>query len=780
MRTLKRSDTSVNSFLQKVEYYNTNFSRIKNGLTRGIDTAEISQLLPRFEKRLVTIKKLIDNDNSSNLRYLYTIRDLLTRSDDQLDEWQDKLSEMSAKLIQSEKELQLMHKDSLLSGIPADSTLLITLLAQKAAIERKWEQLDILNKKLLIRIGLLQNRVAVVYITILDHKDQVNTNIHNFGIRALSREVSYIWNMGPAPGITFASAMNASIAMNTKLLNFMVNRDTLIHLCSVLLFVIFFIWIYFNRRKVMLVRGSPREILAQTTYASRYPLMASLLIATVIAPNFYDHPPVVFLESIFLVMMMATLFLVKKTDRTSIFSFLHPLFWITVAFSISNLFIQVSNTDRLGILLLSIGAVLVALRFLNIVKQTPEQYLPYTRNILRIFIGLQIASIICNILGRFSLAKIIGIVSVYNLWLALGLYLMVQIIMESLFLQLEANKKNNGISSYLDFKILQKKLRSILNLIAVVLWVIMLTQNLSIEDLAFDYIKDVLNRSHQIGGTALTIGSIIMFIAVLWLSSIIAKVITYLYDFAGQHREEGVSKRKARTSMLLIKIGIFTAGFVIAVAASGVPMDKVTIIISALGVGIGFGLQNIVNNLVSGLILAFEKPVQVGDLIEVDKQSGRITDIGIRSSRIATSDGAEVIIPNGDLISRHVTNWTLSNDNRRVELIIGVAYGSDIAKVKEILTGLISNRDDIMKDPPPLVFVHNLNENSVDFRMLFWASDIGFWLQLKSSVLTDIYNSLHEAGIDIPFPQKEVYLHLADNERLKVVQAKPTEKPSET
>ncbi|MEB0250224.1 mechanosensitive ion channel, partial [Mucilaginibacter sp. 5B2] len=168
----------------------------------------------------------------------------------------------------------------------------------------------------------------------------------------------------------------------------------------------------------------------------------------------------------------------------------------------------------------------------------------------------------------------------------------------------------------------------------------------------------------------------------------------------------------------------------LAITASGFPLDKITIIISAFGIGIGFGLQNIVNNLVSGLILAFEKPIQIGDIIEVDNRSGTIMEIGIRSSKIATSDGAEVIIPNGDLISHHVINWTLSNNNRRIELIIGVAYGSDIERVKGILTDLLCNREEIMDNPAPLIFVHNLTENSVDFRLLFWAADISTWLSL--------------------------------------------------
>jgi len=194
-------------------------------------------------------------------------------------------------------------------------------------------------------------------------------------------------------------------------------------------------------------------------------------------------------------------------------------------------------------------------------------------------------------------------------------------------------------------------------------------------------------------------------------------------------------------------------------------------------------LQNIVNNLVSGLILAFEKPIQIGDIIEVDNRSGTIMEIGIRSSKIATSDGAEVIIPNGDLISHHVINWTLSNNNRRIELIIGVAYGSDIDRVKTMLTNLLNGRDEIMDNPAPLVFVHNLNENSVDFRLLFWAADIGTWLSLKSNVLTDVYATFDKEGIEIPFPQRDLHLRLTNEQqelfkkKKKKTSAEETEAP---
>ncbi|MBB5394435.1 mechanosensitive ion channel family protein [Mucilaginibacter sp. AK015] len=763
MRTFKKSDTSINNLLQKVEYYTSSFNQIKTSLSRNIDTVDISQKLPSFERRIGLIKNLIEDDQSSTLRYLYAIRDILTRSDDQLDLWQERLSDINGKLVQNQNELASMDKDPALKVIPADSSLRTTYLIQKIAIESKYQRLDTINKKLLLKIGLLQNRISSVYISLLDLKDQIDIKIREFSIQALSEENSSIWEMDNNTQSTFKTALTKTVSMNTKLLTFFISRDPLIHLAGLLMLVLFFSWIYTNRRKVINIKESPQSVFSHAKYVSLYPITSAVIVAFAIIPNFYDHPPVIVLELFFLVQILAILYMVKKTCPQQLFKYLHILFWLTLVYSFCNLFVEVSNTDRVIVLLLSFITTIASIRFYLQVKKAPEDYLPYTRIILKIFIGLQGIAFLLNVFGRVTLSKIIGITAIYNLWLAFGMYYLVQIVMQSLFLQLEANKNSNGLSSFIDFKMLQNKFRSILTILASLLWLVMLTQNLSIEDVVFSTLEKFLTQTHSLGGTntSFTFQSIIIFIAVIWFSSVAARIISYLYEVAGKHANDiDVLKKKNRTSTLLIKLAVFAIGFLLAIAASGFPLDKITIIISAFGIGIGFGLQNIVNNLVSGLILAFEKPVQIGDYIEVDNRSGTIMEIGIRSSKLATNDGAEVIIPNGDLISHHVINWTLSNNNRRIELIIGVAYGSEIDKVKTILTDVLTNRDGIMETPAPVVFVHNLNESSVDFRLLFWAADISTWLSLKSSVLTDIYATFAKEGVEIPFPQRDLHLRL--------------------
>jgi potassium efflux system protein len=210
---------------------------------------------------------------------------------------------------------------------------------------------------------------------------------------------------------------------------------------------------------------------------------------------------------------------------------------------------------------------------------------------------------------------------------------------------------------------------------------------------------------------------------------------------------------------MIVRLILITLGFVLAFGAAEIDMSNVAIIFGALGVGIGFGLQNIFNNLVSGLILAFERPIQVGDIIQIASLNlmGEVKDIGIRASVVRTFDGAEVVVPNGNLISNELINWTLSDQRRRQEIIVGVAYGTDINNVLEILNEVISDHENVLKNPAPLIIFAGFGDSSLNFRVLFWTRfDVG--LTTKSAVGVAIDEAFKKAGVEIPFPQRDLHL----------------------
>ena len=253
-----------------------------------------------------------------------------------------------------------------------------------------------------------------------------------------------------------------------------------------------------------------------------------------------------------------------------------------------------------------------------------------------------------------------------------------------------------------------------------------------------------------------TFGDFFAFFIVLWVSWIIARFVSFVLKeevLPRLHMQQGVPF--ALTTFT--RYAIIAIGFVAAISVLGVPLDKVTIVLSALGVGIGFGLQNLVNNFVSGFVLLTERPIRLRDKVEVDNILGNVSSIGIRASTIRTFDGAEVIVPNGDLISGRVINWTLAARQQRVTIPLGVAYGTDPNQVLGILRKVADANEKVFKSPAPLALFRGFGESSLDFelRIFMDPSDV---LDVPSAVHVAINEALKEAGIEIPFPQRDLHL----------------------
>jgi len=267
----------------------------------------------------------------------------------------------------------------------------------------------------------------------------------------------------------------------------------------------------------------------------------------------------------------------------------------------------------------------------------------------------------------------------------------------------------------------------------------------------------LLSYEYTIGEFRISVFMVAMVALVLYLTSLLSWMLQALADahyLSPRKIDFGV---KAALKRLLHYI-LFTIGFFVAVSMAGLDLQKFTLIAGALSVGIGFGLQNIVNNFVSGLILLFERPVKVGDTINIDDQWGTITRIGMRSTVFETLDRSEIIVPNSDLISQKVTNWTFTNNVSRIVLTVGVAYGSPLDKVLNILMRVGTEHPDILNDPEPSAIFTGFGESSIDFELRVWISDIGKRLKIKSELGQAIDRLFREEEITIPFPQRDLHL----------------------
>ncbi len=221
----------------------------------------------------------------------------------------------------------------------------------------------------------------------------------------------------------------------------------------------------------------------------------------------------------------------------------------------------------------------------------------------------------------------------------------------------------------------------------------------------------------------------------------------------------GVEKGAAYAIGNLASYLFITGGLLIGLQTSGIDLSAITVALGALGVGIGFGLQTIVSNFVSGLILLMERPIQVGDRIQIGDLHGQVTRIRPRATDVLTNDNIAVIVPNSEFISNQVINWTHTDPKMRIRVPVGVAYGSDVETVRKALLEAADAADGVLKDPKPNVRFTSFGDSSLNFEVLVWTTEL---IQRRGECISRVNFAIHAAlerhGVQIPFPQRDLHV----------------------
>ncbi len=204
---------------------------------------------------------------------------------------------------------------------------------------------------------------------------------------------------------------------------------------------------------------------------------------------------------------------------------------------------------------------------------------------------------------------------------------------------------------------------------------------------------------------------------------------------------------------------IFALGLIIGLQSFGLNLNSLVVVGGALGLGVGLGLQTVVANFVAGLILLFEQPVRIGDRIEIGDTTGDVIDIRGRSTWVRTNDDIIIIVPNSDFITKELTNWTANDRRVRIVVPVGVGYSSEPEKVRSILLEIAAANPDVLKDPKPDVILKDFGDNSIDFALRVWTtSKVQFPAVLRSDLYFAMFAKFREAGVEVPFPQRDLHL----------------------
>lgn len=372
-----------------------------------------------------------------------------------------------------------------------------------------------------------------------------------------------------------------------------------------------------------------------------------------------------------------------------------------------------------------------------------------------IALGLLAVALVANIVGNVTLAEMLTGAVIDSAYLGLLLYVGAVVVITLLHLSLN----RPGV---LRFKLTREHAPPLVKLLtrlaiagAIFGWCLYAMDSFRVLRPIYELLRHVLGYEFTIGDFSLSLGHVLVFVLAIVLASWASRVTRLLLQDVLEARAlfaRGVGNSIAS----LVSYAVLLLGVVVALSAAGLKGTQLALIFGALGVGIGFGLQNVVNNFVSGLILIFERPIQPGDAIEVGTTSGRVRDIGMRATRIRTFDGADVVVPNGTLLSERLTNWTLMDRSRRIELKVGVAYGSDPRQVLALLTACAQQTPGIASAPEVVALFDGFGDSSLDFSVRAWTHDFDHWTAQRSELATRIYAALNQAGIEIPFPQQDV------------------------
>jgi small-conductance mechanosensitive channel len=659
-----------------------------------------------------------------------------------------------------------LSSDSIIYQFPKDSTEVVKYFKTVLSILKEVSPIDSSITMAVSSTQRLLQEIDFFLMQVHSARNEIEKLNTNLSQQLGNREFPNLWenpkNKRPIAEILSISKQKEVLALGFYL------KGNAGKLTLLLLFIFISSFFIYSLKQHLINENSINEK-HEGQLVIRYPVLSAIIISTSVFQFMFQDPPFIFS---FMLWLAAAIFLGVLFNRHITPFWMR--FWIIMvaAFTLaglSNLILQASRIERWGMLALQVFGIIYGIYIL----QNKQKANLRERKILYfigIFTIIELLAAGFNAFGRYNLSKTFMIIGYSGLIIAILFLWTVRLLNEGLVIASQIYQHPDKKLFYINFEKVGNKVPVLFYIFLIVGWLILMGRHLFVFRQWAGPFNHFLTAARTIGDYSFSINGILIFVLILFSSLFLSRLISFFAaepDATNPHQQK-IGRVPVGSWLLLIRIIIISSGLFLAIAAAGIPLDRITLIIGALGVGIGLGLQGLVNNLVSGLIIAFEKPVNVGDIIEVDGKSGTMKSIGFRSSVVVTSDGSSLIIPNGDLLSQHLVNWTMSKNRKRINLVIGVAYGTNIAQAKEVISVILQADTRISNIPPPAVLARDFAPSSIELEVFFWLSDLRMAGEVKSQVIQQIQEQFEAAGIQIPIPQQEILLktpstHSPDN-----------------
>ncbi|WP_375417146.1 mechanosensitive ion channel family protein [uncultured Hymenobacter sp.] len=739
------ADTAAHDDSHRLEVAYTTLGEISGVVRDVFDARGVAAELPTLDENLHAIRHSVEEtDEVVDVKQLQMCQLMLANIQGQLLDWRTALAGAHEQLEAMQGRIGALARPPARRPVPdvaalalerADSALQVRQQRTGQRLARRFQQ-----------VKQLQTQVAASYIQALELQDQVGEQMRRFGRTALRAAYPPLWAAVPTP-LAAPEADHHAAQYRQKIVAyyFAENWDNWLYMSVIGL--VFYGWVSFNygrmRRRVLALEQPFR-------YLRPGPVAATLVVVFSLAPALELHPPPVYLD-----LLQALLLL----SLTAVFWRCWPrrpfLCWLGLvvffgALAFTNASGATGPLARGGLLLLDVLAVGIGAFLLSRIRRAVA--LPrFVVGITGLFISLNGLAVAANVLGQLSLAKMLSTAAIFGLTQGIGLAVFIELITEAFHLQMLSSRLAAGGVVHFSYDKIGAQLLRLLTVVAGGLWLVVFTSNLNLHSLLYASLAHLLAAPHLLGSTEFTFGNILLFFLILYVATQLQQYVGY---FFGEVGEEASAELRQRGSWLMgLRLLLVVVGFALATAATGLPLSKLAIVFGALSVGIGLGLQSIVNNLVSGVILLFERPFHVGDFIEVAGKSGRVQDIGIRSSKLTSLTGSEIILPNGDLLAGHVINWTRTNDHIRADLVLRLAPGtdlpSDLETARDLIQQEIRSSPYTMQSLPPEILLSSINGQVYELKVLFWIINIRQEQLTKSEILAGIYRRFTAQGLQL-------------------------------
>jgi len=624
---------------------------------------------------------------------------------------------------------------------------------------------------------LAQSRSDKVFITqkkITDLVLIIDEEIANIELAELKRQKDYfvldndpIWKSGTSVGVAkdSLSLINNSTDLIAKGLKqnrqqfigfFKLNIKTaIIQFGFLIVFLILLIIANIKWKKRVLSIKTRLEEEAKIVLA--HPILTTLSLGVLISAFFYDSMVPAYAEFHILIVLFGTVLLLPKltTKKTIPFLWLIYLVYIINTFEA---FIGLKSNLVRWLLIFDAMILIYALKlgrslmFKN--KAKFSQVIRISRFVSVLYIVLLSFSIFANIIGMVALSNFLSKAILVSMTFGVVTYLCVKVVTSLLVLFFKLRKASNIRTLTSMVNATHQRIQPLLNVLGFFFWLYFTLKGFELYNFIIEWFENLMAIEWLLGEMTISLGGILAFVGIFVFALILAKMAAAL--FQDEWMVEVLPRGVAPAISLVLRIVVVSLGLYAGLSAAGVDLSKLGFILGALGVGIGFGLQNVVLNFVSGLILAFERPINLGDAIEVDMEKGVVTNIGVRSSNIRTYSGAEVIIPNGDLISKKVINYTLSNRNRRSKIPMKTAPNADPEKMIELFNAIAKDNPKISAEPAPKTYFYGYGpEGNLNFALLYWTT-FSDTLKTDSEVALKIFKKLKEENIQAPAPVRRI------------------------